>query len=66
LAGILPTVRSVVSNLKAVLEVMNSRPDIEWTFALLEHDAIGDYLALSDDILRIVPETERNLARGRD
>jgi len=66
LAAILLTVKSVVSNLKAVLEVLNSQPDIEHGLALLERNAIGDYLALSDEILRIVPETERNLARGRD
>jgi hypothetical protein len=64
LAKILPTVKSVVSNLKAVLEVLNSQPSIERNLALLERDTIGDYLALSDEILRIVPETERNLARG--
>jgi hypothetical protein len=66
LAAILLTVKSVVSNVKAVLEVLNSQPDIEHGLALLERNAIGDYLALSDEILRIVPETERNLARGRD
>ena len=65
-AKILPTVESVVSDLKAVLEVLNNQPDIERNLALLERDALGDYLALSDKILQIVPETEINLTRVRD
>jgi hypothetical protein len=59
----LTQVQTAVSRLRLVLYILNEQPEIERTLSLLERDAIGDYLELSDQILGIVSETTDKLRR---